>query len=665
MVKLESISPKHRNTFACQLLQVCVLITIGLMVGVNRGVAQLKDFEVPDFQDDRLASLLKGSEARDLGEEKWQLTDMRLEFYRYPEGKQELEFAVEAPQCTFDAHKQVAYSEGQLKVQSQDGNIKVEGTGFLWDQEKGYLTISNRVSTLLKPQASSEQVAPKQPPEEESSGPPVAITAESFHYDLNTGGIVYRKDVTALKSGQFKLSCRVLRAPRSHPSAPVQTIIAEENVIIQSQDPTQIWEIRGEKAVYETEKGRDQLSVSKNPRWQAQGHSGQAERLDLFPTKHVFIARDGGSMQLIAMSRMATETQTRRPAESENPIVISFLECRFSPGQVVFKGNVDAHQLNRLKLVCKELTGYLSESFQVTRLIAEQQAQIQLQENQTLSKAVGDRIVYFFNDQGEEELDITGDPTWTTTQPDGQSFSGSGDRLLVHVNREQFSSLGNAIVRLTPTAEDTEAVDSGTVNQEITIKAGEAHLESVNARFAGDVSVQHRDWRLSADRIALTLADQPPRIRSGLATGAVILDHFGNRPSRHSDAAANQVPSGFWGMSTDEDTSWILHCEWLRLTNPGAGYSNESVEAKNNVRMIQTGSESSCGHLIYQVNHQKLRMEENPVVTRADGIRTVGEWDTVFILDRRAGRFREIGRSKTYISAQALRQFSPDTATNP
>jgi hypothetical protein len=38
-----------------------------------------------------------------------------------------------------------------LQVQTGDGKIRVEGEGFLWRQSDSFLTISNRVSTVLVP----------------------------------------------------------------------------------------------------------------------------------------------------------------------------------------------------------------------------------------------------------------------------------------------------------------------------------------------------------------------------------------------------------------------------------------------------------------------------------------------------------------------------------
>jgi hypothetical protein len=37
-----------------------------------------------------------------------------------------------------------------LQVQYQEGKIRVEGEGFLWRQTDSFLTISNRISTVLE-----------------------------------------------------------------------------------------------------------------------------------------------------------------------------------------------------------------------------------------------------------------------------------------------------------------------------------------------------------------------------------------------------------------------------------------------------------------------------------------------------------------------------------
>jgi len=60
------------------------------------------------------------------------------------------EIVVSAPECVYDQLNGTASSPGQLQVQTGDGKIQVEGEGFLWRQNDSFLTISNRVSTVIE-----------------------------------------------------------------------------------------------------------------------------------------------------------------------------------------------------------------------------------------------------------------------------------------------------------------------------------------------------------------------------------------------------------------------------------------------------------------------------------------------------------------------------------
>jgi len=57
---------------------------------------------------------------------------------------------VEAPECVYDTLHYTASSAGHLRLQNGDGKIRVEGDGFLWRQDDSFLTISNRVRTVIE-----------------------------------------------------------------------------------------------------------------------------------------------------------------------------------------------------------------------------------------------------------------------------------------------------------------------------------------------------------------------------------------------------------------------------------------------------------------------------------------------------------------------------------
>jgi hypothetical protein len=72
---------------------------------------------------------------------------MKLETFN-PDGSPVI--IVEAPNCVYDTMKGVASSPGHLQLRSGDGKLRMEGEGFLWQQNDGLLTISNDVHTVIE-----------------------------------------------------------------------------------------------------------------------------------------------------------------------------------------------------------------------------------------------------------------------------------------------------------------------------------------------------------------------------------------------------------------------------------------------------------------------------------------------------------------------------------
>ena len=57
---------------------------------------------------------------------------------------------MEAPQCVYAPLDGVANSAGHMELRSGDGRFRVDGDGFLWQQNESSLNISNHVHTLIK-----------------------------------------------------------------------------------------------------------------------------------------------------------------------------------------------------------------------------------------------------------------------------------------------------------------------------------------------------------------------------------------------------------------------------------------------------------------------------------------------------------------------------------
>jgi hypothetical protein len=90
---------------------------------------------------------LSGAEASPLTGGLLEIKTMKLEMF---DTNGVTEAVAEAPECVYDTKKGVANSPGHLQLRTGDGNLRIEGDGFLWRQTNQWLTISNHQHTVIK-----------------------------------------------------------------------------------------------------------------------------------------------------------------------------------------------------------------------------------------------------------------------------------------------------------------------------------------------------------------------------------------------------------------------------------------------------------------------------------------------------------------------------------
>jgi hypothetical protein len=115
------------------------------VVGHASDFTSVEYYPAPNQQ--QMKSRLSGAEAQPLPGGLLAIKQLKLETFG-PDGRSEI--VVNAPECVYDQLSGTASSAGRLQVQYQEGKIRVEGKGFLWRQSDSFLTISNRVSTVLE-----------------------------------------------------------------------------------------------------------------------------------------------------------------------------------------------------------------------------------------------------------------------------------------------------------------------------------------------------------------------------------------------------------------------------------------------------------------------------------------------------------------------------------
>lgn len=117
-----------------------------LPLGYATNFSSVAYFEPP--HDQQVKMRLTGSEATPLPGTLFDLKAMKVEKFT-ADGR--LEAVVEAPHCIYAPLDGVAQSPGHLAFKSGDGKFRVEGDGFLWQQNDQFLVISNHVRTVIEP----------------------------------------------------------------------------------------------------------------------------------------------------------------------------------------------------------------------------------------------------------------------------------------------------------------------------------------------------------------------------------------------------------------------------------------------------------------------------------------------------------------------------------
>lgn len=101
-------------------------------------------YGAPHQQD--IKRLFSGAEAQPLPGGLLLVKKVKIEMFDL-NGK--LQLVAEAPECIYDPINIVANSPGEVHVRTGDGQLKLDGEGFLWRQNDSVFTISNQVETVI------------------------------------------------------------------------------------------------------------------------------------------------------------------------------------------------------------------------------------------------------------------------------------------------------------------------------------------------------------------------------------------------------------------------------------------------------------------------------------------------------------------------------------
>lgn len=124
-------------------------------------VKNADDFSSVEYFDPpnqlQISSRISGAKAEPLADGTTVIHQFKLETF---ETNGVPKYIVEAPHCIYDQVKGTANSPGHLKVRRADGQVTLEGDGFMWRQEEQFLTMSNQSVTTIVKNGSETKIIP-------------------------------------------------------------------------------------------------------------------------------------------------------------------------------------------------------------------------------------------------------------------------------------------------------------------------------------------------------------------------------------------------------------------------------------------------------------------------------------------------------------------------
>lgn len=113
--------------------------------GTATDFSAVQYFEAPHLQ--QIKSRLSGAQAQPLPGGLLLIKQIKLETFD-TNGKPQL--IANAPECIYNPSTGVANSPGEVHMRTGNGQLRMDGQGFLWREQESFLTISNRIRTILE-----------------------------------------------------------------------------------------------------------------------------------------------------------------------------------------------------------------------------------------------------------------------------------------------------------------------------------------------------------------------------------------------------------------------------------------------------------------------------------------------------------------------------------
>jgi lipopolysaccharide export system protein LptA len=485
-----------------------------------------RDFEAPTQTSEGKRSVVKGADARHIGNEIYEIVSARVTLFN-PDDTVDME--IESPLCHVNLNRgspesQVTTSSTNLLVKTGDGKFSIQGVGWRWDPERSTLNISNQVVALIRKSAitaTSTNISATSTNKSTGTNTHIRVTSNTFEHK---GNIAVFAGAVLVQDGPDTLNCEILRV-HFEEAGGVHLIEAEERVHLVQKDTEAI----GGKAIYNVKENT--IRLLDKPAWRMGAREGRSEILLVHRTNNTFHAEGNVYMKLPytnSVSASASPGSARKATGTNSFVEIYSDYFDYFGGEkdakiatAYYRGNVRVLQTDG-EIICRFLTVLFSpKENRLMTVIAEDDVQIRSGRN----IAFGQKAVY---ELIQEKITLTGNPHWVIDDKEGSSdvmiFFPQSDELLALQNvRMKLPSAGEGQSPLfSPGQRRKEPVARGT-NSFMTVTSDLFSRKDNVSVFRDNVHVQDQQGSLRAE-ILTVLTSGTNQVQRIVAKHNVILE---------------------------------------------------------------------------------------------------------------------------------------------
>jgi lipopolysaccharide export system protein LptA len=386
--------------------------------------------------------LLRGESATPTSTDEILIQGARMEVYGAG-GVTNLVFNPE--RCIYHQRTRRVTSSERLGVLTGDGQMAIEGVGFGLELESGVLVVSNDVRALIR----RDTLQAGRPGGVGTVGAASAASGDADRMEVRADRLEY-ETARAIFLGQVRvedgrgvMTCRRLEAELNVTTREVERILAQEEVIVESE------QVRGRAERVTYDPASERLVLEGEPSWEIEGRTGRADRVTVARLERRVNGVGGVRMEIPARALVPGGVWPGRLSGDaaapglEGPMKVASDEFEYGPDPVrtnvnvmIFRGEVLVEESGST-LRCGMLTVETSEAGQEARLAVAEEGVVMERGQERIECA---RAVY----EAETGLvTLGGKTTWRMEGREGRS-----ETFVADLKRGLYRATGEVAMRL-------------------------------------------------------------------------------------------------------------------------------------------------------------------------------------------------------------------------